>query len=111
MFFQVDRVHKLCRDQLELTLKVLSATAGTTQAITNEAAEYSSKVLQQSVSVCEKLAAAKSMDDTIGAQSEHAKTTVEDFVAQSRRMSELYQNLAREAAHSLRQGAPAAEPT
>src|SRR4051794_29285052 len=103
MFFQLDKVHKLCRDQLELSLKVLSATTGTTQAITNEVAGYSGKLLEQSASVYEKLAGAKTMDDTIGVQSQHARTTLEDFIVQSRRMSELYQNLARDAAHSLRQ--------
>jgi len=101
VFFQFHKLQKLGRENLELTVRVLSATSGTTQAITNELADYSRSVLQQSASLCEKLADARTLDDKVDVQNDHAKAALDDFVGQSKRLGELYQNLARDAARSL----------
>lgn len=101
MIFQFHKLQKLGRENLELTFKMLSATSGPTQAITNELAEYSRKVLQQSAVACERLASAKTLNETVDVQSDNAKAALDDLFVQSKRMNELYQNFAREAAKSL----------
>jgi hypothetical protein len=101
MFLQLDQLQKLGRDNFDLGLRLFGGTNNVAQAITQEIAEYSRRTLQQSASVCEKLAGSKTLDGTIDVQSDHAKAAIDDFIAQSKRMGELYQSLAIQAAKSL----------
>jgi hypothetical protein len=101
MFIQFDQLQKLGRDNFDLGLRLFGGTNNVAQAITQEIAEYSRRTLQQNVSVGEKLAGSKTLDGTIDLQSDHAKAAIDDFVAQSKRMGELYQSLAIQAAKSL----------
>ena len=96
MFF-LQQLQKLGRENLELTMRVLSA-----QAITTELADYSKRVLQQSAAMCEKLADTKTVDATIEVHTDHAKAAFEDLVSQSKRMGDLYQSFATESARSLK---------
>ncbi|MGO9238950.1 MAG: phasin family protein [Methylocella sp.] len=51
------------------------------------------RYLDNSLAFVEKLLGAKSFDTVIQIQSEYAKTSFEDFVAQSKKIGELYSNL------------------
>ena len=64
-------------------------------AIATETTNYSKKYLDNSLEFVEKLLGAKSFDTVIQIQSEYAKTSFEDFVAQSKKIGELYSNLAK----------------
>ena len=101
MFVQFDHLQKLGRDNFDLGLKLFGATNSVAQAITQEIAEYSRRALQQSASACEKLAESKTLDAAMDVQSDHAKAALDDLVAQSKRMGELYQSLAKNAAKSV----------
>jgi hypothetical protein len=61
--------------------------------IATETTNYSKKYLDNSLAFVEKLLGAKSFDTVIQIQSEYAKTSFEDFVAQSKKIGELYSNL------------------
>jgi len=67
------------------------------QAIVTEATEYSKKSIDDRLTFVEKLLGAKSLETMIRIQSDYAKTSYEDFVAQTKKMGELYSNLAKEA--------------
>lgn len=67
------------------------------QAIAAEIADYSKKSFEESTAVLEKLMGAKSLEKAMEVQSEYLKSSYEDFVAQSTKLSELYAGLAKEA--------------
>jgi Phasin protein len=64
-------------------------------AIAGETTNYSKTYLDKRFAFIEKLLSAKSFDTVIQIQSEYAKTSFEDFVAQSKKIGELYSNLAK----------------
>ena len=64
-------------------------------AIAGEATNYSKTYLDKRLAFVEKLLGAKSFDTVIQIQSEYAKMSFEDFVAQSKKIGELYSNLAK----------------
>jgi hypothetical protein len=101
MFSQLYILHKMGRDNLDFGLKLFGATNHISQAITQEIADYTRRALRQSASTCEKLADAKTLDSTIDVQKDHAKAALDDLVAQSNKMGELYLALAKESAKSL----------
>jgi hypothetical protein len=101
MFSQLHILHKMGRDNFDLGLKLFGATNHISQAITQEIADYTRRALRQSASACEKLADATTIDATIDVQRDHAKAALEDFIAQSDKMGELYLALAKESAETL----------
>jgi hypothetical protein len=64
-------------------------------SIAGEATNYSKTYLDKHLAFVEKLLGAKSFETVIQIQSEYAKTSFEDFVAQSKTIGELYSNLAK----------------
>jgi len=66
-------------------------------AIATETTSYSKKYLDNSLAFVEKLLGAKSFDTVIQIQSEYAKTSYEGFVEQTKKMGELYSDLAKAA--------------
>ncbi len=101
MFSQLHILHKMGRDNFDLGMKLFGATNHISQAITQEIADYTRRALRQSASACEKLADATTIDATIDVQRDHAKAALEDFIAQSDKMGELYLPLAKESAETL----------
>jgi len=69
----------------------------TLQAIFAEGADYTKKSVESRLAVVEKLLAAKSLDTVVQIQSEYAKTSYAEFVAQVAKMGELHSNLAKAA--------------
>jgi phasin family protein len=63
----------------------------------DQIADYSKKSFEESTAVLEKLMGAKSLEKAMEVQSEYLKSSYEDFVAQSTKLSELYAGLAKEA--------------
>ena len=101
MFSHLYILHKIGRDNFDLGLKLFGATNHISQAITQEIADYTRRALRQSASACEKLADATTIDETIHVQKDHAKVALEDLVAQSNKLGELYLALAKESAETL----------
>ena len=82
--------------QLDATMAANSC-ATILQAIVAEATEYSKKSLDDRLIFVEKLLGAKSLETVIRIQSDYAKTSYECFVAQTKKMGELYSDLAKAA--------------
>jgi hypothetical protein len=69
----------------------------TLQAIFAEGADYMKKSVESRLAFGEKLLGAKSFETVIQIQSEYAKTSYADFVAQATKMGELHSDLAKAA--------------
>lgn len=83
---------------------VLNAVAASTetankalQQIAAQTTDFSKKSFENGTAVAEKLATVKSVDQALEIQTDYAKSAYEAFVAQSTKVSEMYQNLAKDA--------------
>jgi hypothetical protein len=65
--------------------------------IVTEATEYWTEALDNRLAFVDKLLGAKSFNSAIEIQSEYAKTSFKGFIAQAKKMGELYSNLAKTA--------------
>ena len=97
MISNLDECQKFGKEQLETASSVASSLAKGFQTIAAETTDYSKKSLESNSAYVEKLLSAKSLDDAIQIQSEHAKSVYEGFVAQATKLGELYTILAKEA--------------
>jgi len=88
---------KLGTEQLESNASAASSFLDTVQAIATEASDYSRRSLENRSTFIAKLLGAKSFDSVIQIHSEYAKTSYEGFVAQAKKMRELYSDLAKAA--------------
>ena len=88
---------KLGTEQLASNTTAASSFLDKVQAIVAEATEYSKKSIDDRLTFVEKLLGAKSLETIIRIQSDYAKTSYEDFVAQTKKMGELYSDLTKAA--------------
>jgi len=92
-----DQMQKFGKDSMDMAMASFGAWTKNAQAIAAEIADYSKKSFEESTAVLEKLMGAKSLEKAMEVQSEYLKSSYEDFVAQSTKLSELYAGLAKEA--------------
>jgi len=83
-------------EQLASNTPAVFSFLDTVQATGTEASDYSRRSLENSTSFVARLLGAKSFDSVIQIHSEYAKTSYEGFVAQAKKMGELYSDLAKE---------------
>ena len=83
----------------------------TLQAIFAEGADYTKKSVEGRLALGEKLLGAKSFDAVIQIQTEYAKASYDDFVAQATKMGELHSNLAKAAFRPAEQAIAAMQGT
>jgi hypothetical protein len=76
------------------------------QAIAAETTDYSKKSLESGSAFLEKLRGVKSLESAIQLQSEYAKASYADFVAQATKIGELYSNLAKGTLKSIETAIP-----
>ena len=81
------------------------------QRIFAEGADYTKKSVEARFALGEKLLGAKSLDTVIQIQSEFAKTSYADFVAQATKMGELHSDLAKAAFKPAQQAIAAMQGT
>ena len=81
--------------QLNAVTTKLPSFGTIVESIFSEGTEYTKKSVDARMAFVEKLLGAKSLDAVIQIQSEYAKTSYADFVAQGTKMGELYSNLAK----------------
>jgi phasin family protein len=96
MLSNIDSLQKLGKDNMDATLKSLSAASKGFQAIAAEVTNYSKKSFEDGTAAFEKLLGAKSLDKAIEVQSEYLKTAYESFVSEATKLGELYADLAKE---------------
>jgi phasin family protein len=92
-----DQMQKLGKDGMDMALASFGAWSKNAQAIATEVADYAKKSFEESTAAWEKVLAAKSPEKVMEVQSEYLKSSYEDFVAESAKLSELYADLAKEA--------------
>jgi hypothetical protein len=97
MISNLDECQKFGKEQLETASSVAASLSKGFQTIAAETADYSKKSIESNSAFVEKLLSAKSLDDAVQIQSEHAKSAYEGFVAQATKLGELYTILAKEA--------------
>ena len=91
----LDNIQHAGNGQLDAVTIGLASYTTIFQAIVAEGTDYTKKSAEIRVALVEKLVGAKSLDTVIQIQSEYAKTSHADFVAQGTKMGELYSNLAK----------------
>jgi hypothetical protein len=96
MFKNIEDLQKFSKEQLEAATAATTTWSKGLQQIATEAGDYSKKSFEAHSGLFEKLLGAKSIDKAFEIQSEHAKRSYENFVAQSTKIGELFTNLAKE---------------
>jgi hypothetical protein len=81
--------------QLNAVTTKLPSFGTIVESIFSEATDYTKMSVDARMAFVEKLLGAKSLDTVIQIQSDYAKTSYADFVAQGIKMGELYSNLAK----------------
>jgi phasin family protein len=89
-------IQKISKTQLETAAVTSQSFVKGLQAIAAETTDYSKKSLENGSAFLEKLLGVKSLEAAIQLQSEFAKTSYADFVAEATKLGELYSNLAKE---------------
>ncbi len=92
-----EQMQKMSKDSMDMAMASFGAWSKNAQAIATEVADYSKKSFEGSAAAWEKLMGAKSLEKAMEVQNEYLKSSYEDFVAQSTKLSELYTDLAKEA--------------
>jgi hypothetical protein len=96
MFKSFEDLQKYSKDQIEAATAASTTITKSVQAIAAETTEYSKKSLETATAAFEKLVASKSLDSAIQVQSDYAKSSYEAFIAQSKKLGEMYAGLAKE---------------
>lgn len=97
MLQQFDQIQKFGQDNLDTAMKTFGSVSKGAQAIALEATDYAKKSFEHSTATIEKLAGARSFDKAIEIHADYLKSSFEGFVAQSTKLGELYQAVAKEA--------------
>ena len=96
MVANFDSVQQVGKDHFEAVSAATAAFTNGLQCIATETTDYSKKSFEKSRELAEKLVAVKKIDEAVALQSEFAKSSYEDFVAQATKLGELYTALAKE---------------
>lgn len=96
MFKNFEDVQKYSKDQIEAATAASATITKSVQAIAAETTDFSKKSVESATAAFEKLVASKSLDGAIQVQTDYAKSAYEAFVAQNKKLGELYAGLAKE---------------
>jgi phasin family protein len=97
----VEQLQQKVKEQSDAAMASGNAVAARVQAIAAAHADYTKKALQDGSEFMTKLASLKVPGDVMALQSAYAKTAYEEFVAESKKISELYVDLAKQAYQPL----------
>ena len=92
-----DPMQKFGKESMDTAMTAFGAWAKNAQAIATEVADHSKKSFEDSAAAFEKLIGAKSLENAMEVQTEYLRSSYEEFVAESAKISELYADLARAA--------------
>jgi phasin family protein len=82
---------------MDMAMTSFGAWTKNAQAIAAEFADYSKRSIEESAAALEKLMGAKSLETAVAVQTEYLKSSYEEFVAESTKITELYADFAKEA--------------
>jgi phasin family protein len=93
----VEQLQHNVNEQSDAAMASGKTVAAGLQAIATAHADYSKRALQEGSEFMTKLTSLKSPADMMALQSEYAKKSYEEFVAETKKISELYVDLAKQA--------------
>ncbi|MGO4717219.1 phasin family protein [Bradyrhizobium sp. 2TAF24] len=96
MVFKVEDFQNFGKEQYEAALASVNGVTKGYQAIATAYADYSKKSFEDTSSFVEKLTGVKSVEKALELQTEFTKSAYETFVAESKKIGELYADLAKE---------------
>ena len=85
------------KEQFDASLKAANEFSSKFQAIATAFGDFSKKSFEDGTAMFEKLATVKSFDKALEVQTEYAKSSYETFMAESKKIGELYTDLAKDA--------------
>jgi phasin family protein len=92
----VQQLQQKAQEQSDAAMASANTVAASVQAITAAHADYTKKALQDGSEFITKLASLKAPGDVMALQSEYAKAAYEAFVAEAKKISGLYADLAKQ---------------
>src|SRR6478736_8038877 len=92
----VEQFQKHAQEQNEAAMSSANAFVENAKTITTAHAEYSKKAFQDFSEFISKLTSLRSPDEAMKLQADYAKTAYETFVAESKKISELYTDFAKQ---------------
>jgi phasin family protein len=93
----VEQFQQNAKEQSEAAMASAKTVAAGVQAITAAYSDYTKKAFEDGSEFMTKLASLKTPTDVMTLQSEYATSAYESFVAESKKISELYADLAKQA--------------
>lgn len=93
---QAEAAQKFGKDGMDAMLRSFGTLSKASQAIAVEATDFAKQSFELGTATLEKLAGVRSLDKALEIQTEYMKTSYERLMAQTTKMTELYQNLAKE---------------
>lgn len=110
MVANFDSVQKIGKEQFEAVSAAAAAVTKGWQSLAAETTDYSKKSFEKSRLLAEKLVAVKKIDEAIALQTDYAKSSYEDFVAEATKIGEIYTSIAKEAFKPLQSAAKTFTP-
>jgi phasin family protein len=107
----VEQLQQNAKEQSDAAMASASTVAASVQAIAAAYSDYTKKALADGSEFMTKLSSLKTPTDVMALQSEYAKTAYESFVAETKKISELYADLAKQAYKPLEGFAAKMMPT
>ena len=92
---KVEEFQKFGKEQMETAVASAGEFTKGVQAIMTAYGDYSKKAIEDGNSLVEKLSGVKSVEKVLELQSEFAKSSYETFVAEGKKIGELYVELAK----------------
>ena len=97
----VEQFHQKAKEQSDAVMTSANAVAASVQAIAAAHADYTKKALKDGSEFITKLAGLQALGDAAALQSEYAKTSYDAFVAETKKITGLYADLAKQACRPL----------
>jgi phasin family protein len=97
----IEQLQQQAKEQSDAAMASAKTAAASVQAIAAAYSDYTKKAFQEGSEFMTKLASLKTPSDVMALQSEYAKTAYESFVAETKKISELYADLAKQACKPL----------
>lgn len=92
----VEQLQQQAKEQSDAAMLSANHAVASVQAITAAYSEYTRKAFQDGTEFMTKLASLKTPSDVMALQSEYARTAYEEFVAEAKKISGLYADLAKQ---------------
>jgi phasin family protein len=97
----VEQFQQAAKEHSDAAMASANGVAASVQAIAAAHADYTKKAFHDGSEFLTKLASLKAPGDVMSLQTEYAKTSYDSFVAETKRISELYTDLGKQACKPL----------